>query len=156
MQAGLLIRWAVKRDTDAMVDIDRQSYAKAWGEESFIKHLKNRACIGLVAESEGRIVGFVIYELAKKSLAVLRIAVHPAERRKGVGKAILERLAGKLTKQIRLFASISVGENDQDAMEFLRACGLKARELYPADPPENGGDVWVFHLECPERSGKES
>ena len=46
-----------------------------WSEEEFIRCLRQRNCIGMVAEHGERVVGFMIYELHKTRLHILNFAV---------------------------------------------------------------------------------
>ena len=71
------IRWLIRRDMPEVLDIERQSFEFAWTEEDFLCCLRQRNCIGMVAEYNHRIVGFMIYELHKAKLHVLNFAVDP-------------------------------------------------------------------------------
>lgn len=46
--------------------IDKDSH-NPWDEETFISHLRQRNCIGLICETEEKIIGFAIYYLEKAS-----------------------------------------------------------------------------------------
>ncbi len=63
------IRWMIRRDMPEILGIEDRSFEFPWLEEDFIRCLRQRNCIGMVAEHDDRIVGFMIYELHKNRIA---------------------------------------------------------------------------------------
>src|ERR671912_367951 len=76
------IRWMIRRDMPEVLAIEEQSFEFPWSEEDFIRCLRQRNCIGMVAEHNERVVGFMIYELHKTRLHVLNFAVNASYRRR--------------------------------------------------------------------------
>ena len=120
------IRWMIRRDMQSVLEIERQSFEFAWTEEDFIRCLRQRNCIGMVAERGEQIVGFMIYELHKNRLHVLNFAVHPEFRRCNVGQSMAEKLVGKLAFQRRNRIMLEVRESNLDAQLFFRKLGFRA------------------------------
>ena len=58
------IRWFIKRDMPKVLKI-QENFEFSWEEEDFIEALVQTNCIGMVAEANNKIVGFIIYELYK-------------------------------------------------------------------------------------------
>ena len=83
----LQIRWMFKRDLAEVLEIEQGSFEHAWTRGEFITCLSKSNAIGMVAEHDHRIDGYMIYELNKTQLRILNFAVHPAYRRDGVGTA---------------------------------------------------------------------
>ena len=79
------IRWMIRRDMPAVLGIENSCFEFAWNEDDFIRCLRQRNCIGMVAEEDDQVVGFMIYELHKNRLHILNFAVHADHRRSGVG-----------------------------------------------------------------------
>ena len=100
-QLRVHIRWMIRRDMPEVLDIERASFEFPWFEEDFIRCLRQRNCIGMVAEHGERVVGFMIYELHKTRLHILNFAVAADLRRRGVGRQMVEKLVGKLSSQRR-------------------------------------------------------
>src|SRR5438128_2368971 len=84
-QARVHIRWMIRRDMPEVLQSEQLSFEFAWNEEDFLHCLRQRNCIGMVAEQAEKVVGFMIYELHKNKLHILNFAVNPAWRRMGVG-----------------------------------------------------------------------
>ena len=76
------IRWMIRRDMPEVLSIEKSSFEFPWSEEDFIRCLRQRNCIGMVAEYDERVVGFMIYELHKDQLHVLNFSVRPDIRRR--------------------------------------------------------------------------
>jgi len=106
--------------------IEEQSFEFPWTEEDFIRCLRQRNCIGMVAEFEEQVVGFMIYELHKTRLHLLNIAVHHDWRRRGIGEAMITRLISKLNWQRRSRLLLEVRERNLEAQCFCRSLGFRA------------------------------
>src|SRR5262252_9584455 len=83
------IRWMIRRDMPEVLRIENDSFEFNWTEEDFLACLRQRNCIGMVAEHEGQVVGFMIYELHKTRLHILNFAVGPNFRRLGIGAQMI-------------------------------------------------------------------
>lgn len=140
------IRWMIRRDMPAVLDIEGQSFEFPWSEEEFIRALRQRNCIGMVAELNEVVVGFMIYELHKNRLHILNFAVHHDYRRQNVGKSMIEKLVSKLSSQRRSRILLEVRETNLPAQLFFKSVGFKAvsvlREFYE-DSPE---DAYVMQF----------
>ena len=134
------IRWMIRRDMPEVLAIENRSFEFPWSDEDFIRCLRQRNCIGMVAEYDERVVGFMIYELHKNRLHVLNFAVRPEFRRRGVGTAMMRKLIGKLSEQRRNRILLEIRETNLDAQLFFRDCDFRAisvlREFYE-DSPED-------------------
>lgn len=120
------IRWMIRRDMPAVLTIEDASFEFPWCEEEFIRCLRQRNCIGMVAEVEDKVVGFMIYELHKNRLHLLNFSVDPASRRCGIGLAMMEKLAGKLSIERRNRIMLEVRETNLEAQLFFKTFGFKA------------------------------
>jgi ribosomal-protein-alanine N-acetyltransferase len=140
------IRWMIRRDMPEVLAIEEHSFEFPWLEEDFIRCLRQRNCIGMVAEHNERVVGFMIYELHKSRLHILNFAVHENFRRRGVGGQMVKKLSGKLSPQRRSRIMLEIRETNLPAQLFFRSLGFRAvsvlREFYE-DTPE---DAYLMQL----------
>lgn len=120
------IRWLIRRDMDEVLAIEGSSFEFPWTEEEFLCCLRQRNCIGTVAELDHKIVGFMIYELHQSMLRILNFAVSPDLRRQGVGTQMVQRLVDKLSQQRRREIVLEVRETNLDAQLFFANGGFKA------------------------------
>ena len=147
------IRWMIRRDMPEVLAIEERSFEFPWSEEDFLRCLRQRNCIGMVAEHDERIVGFMIYELNNNQLHVLNFSVHPEFRRRGVGSQMIQKLAGKLSCQRRNRIQLEVRETNLDAQLFFKQSGFRAtsvlRDFY-ADTTEDAYQMeFCFAEEAP-------
>ena len=119
------IRYMIRRDMAEVLDIEQASFEFPWQKEDFLRCLRQRNCIGMVAEYDERIVGFMIYELHRDYLRVLNFAVHPDARRRGVGQQMVEKLVGKLSQR-RTRILLETRETNLVAQVFFRSLGFVA------------------------------
>lgn len=138
------IRWMIRRDFAEVLHIERESFEFPWKEDDFLRCLRQRNCIGMVALDGAKVVGFMIYELHKSRLHILNFAVHPECRRLSVGQQMAQKLKDKLCLQRRTRMLLEVRETNVDAQLFFRAVGFRAVSVlrnYYEDTPE---DAYVF------------
>lgn len=134
------IRWMIRRDMPEVLAIEAASFEFPWLEEDFIRCLRQRNCIGMVAEHDDRVVGFMIYELNKSRIQVLNFAAAPDVRRRGVGSQMVRKLIGKLSAQRRTRILLEVRETNLAAQLFFRNNGFRAISVlrdYYEDTPED-------------------
>lgn len=134
------IRWMIRRDMAEVLAIENQSFEFPWSEEDFIRSLRQRNCIGMVAECDERVVGFMIYELHRNRLHILNFSVRTEFRRRGVGSQMLHKLIAKLSQQRRNRIMLEVRETNLAAQLFFRENGFRAVSLlreYYEDTPED-------------------
>ena len=154
------VRWLIRSDMLDVLRIEYQSFEFPWVDDDFLCCLRQRNCIGMVAEADWidgtgvwRIVGFMIYELNKGWLELLNFAVDPQFRRRGVGTQMVERLVDKLGQQRRTDITALVRENNLGAQLFFRSCGFKATEVVPDAYDEcvtEDGYLFRYHQDQPD------
>lgn len=147
-------RFMVRRDLPALLAIEQASFPYPWDEQDFMDELRPRNVWCIVAEVDGEVAGFMVYELEKHAVMLSNFAVHPAYRRCGVGRAMIDKLKGKLSLQRRRWLRAVVIEWNAPAHLFFRACGLRAvsvlrghfagGELDEALGVEGGADGYLF------------
>lgn len=147
-QLRVHIRWMIRRDMPEVLSIERESFEFPWFEEDFIRCLRQRNCIGMVAEQGERVVGFMIYELHKTRLHILNFAVANNMRMRGIGRQMAEKLEGKLSSQRRTRITLEVRETNLAAQLFFKQVGFRATNVlrsYYEDSPE---DAYVMQYHC--------
>lgn len=120
------IRWMIRRDMPEVLAIEAGAFEFPWGEDDFIRCLRQRNCIGMVAEHNQRTAGFMIYELHRDRIHVLNFVVATGERRRGIGRAMCAKLAGKLSRERRSRIMLEVRETNLDAQLFFQVHGFRA------------------------------
>ncbi len=139
------VRWMIRRDLPEVMAIESDVFAEhAWTEDEFIRCLRERNCIGMVAERDDKISGYMIYELNKSQLHVLNFAVARSEQRTGVGRRMLEKLMLKLSHQRRNRILLEVRDSNHTAHLFFRAMGFRALNVLRNFYADTDDDAYVF------------
>ena len=145
-QTRVHIRWMIRRDMPEVLAIEHASFEYPWCEEEFLRVLRQRNCIGMVAEHGERIVGFMIYELHRNKIHVLDFATHREFRRRGVGRQMIAKLVGKLSSQRRNRIALHVRETNLAAQLFYRVVGFRAMEVVREHYADSGEDAYSMQL----------
>lgn len=136
-QDSLRTRWMIEKDLEGTLLIEQQAFEKPWDRTILLNHLRQRSNVGIVAEVEGEIAGFCIYQIVRdEGTKVLKIAVAPDHRRRGIGFFMLDSLFQK--KWLGEHVEVRVAEDNLGSQQFLRACGFRA--VPHRDAHEGEGD----------------
>lgn len=136
------IRWMMRRDMPEVCKTEQASFELAWTEDDFLSCIRQRNCIGMVAEQGEKVVGFMIYGLHKSKLRILNFAVHPGFRRLGVGAQMVAKLISKLSSHRCTRITMEVRETNLLAQLFFRAQGFKVAGMLRAWYKGNGEDAY--------------
>ncbi len=128
-ELGVHVRWMIRRDMAEVVAIEQEAFEFPWSEEEFTRCLRQRNCIGMVAEMADSVVAFMIYELHRSKLHVLNFAVVRSHRRLGIGSRMMDKLVGKLTPDRRGRIVLEVRETNLPAQLFFRSLGFRATSV---------------------------
>ncbi len=150
MEITPYIRWMLDRDLPEILAIEFECYDSPWMEEDFIRCLRQRNCIGMVAEHEDRVVGFMIYELHKHRIDITNFTVAVACHRCGVGTQMLDKMKAKLSLQRRSRLSLEVRESNLPAQLFYRDMGFHAVNVLREFYPDTDEDAYVMEFVHPE------
>ena len=140
------IRWMIRRDMAEVLAAETASFDQPWTEEDFLRCLRQRNCIGMVAEHQDRVVGFMIYELHKSRLHVLNFAVAPDARRSGVGAQMVAKLVAKLSSHRRGKVTLAVRERNLDAQVFFKTQGFRATRVLRNYYEDSGEDAFLMEF----------
>ena len=141
------IRWMIRRDMPEVLAIEEGSFGCPWTEEDFLRCLRQRNCIGMVAEHGESIAGFMIYELHKNRLHILDFAVMPGYRRKSIGLQMITKLLAKLSSHRRTRVTLEVRETNLGAQIFFGKQGFRAVKVLRSYFEDSGEDAYQMHYQ---------
>lgn len=143
------IRWMIRRDMDEIVAIESASFDDPWDEATFIQCLRQRNNIGMVAEHGDILTGYMIYTLHKNRLEAINFAVHPDYRRRGVGRAMVDKLKSKLHPERRAKLEILIRDTNTAAHLFFKSQGFRCVEIVKTPFIDNDSDGYFFNYVAP-------
>jgi [ribosomal protein S18]-alanine N-acetyltransferase len=149
------VRWLIRRDMPEVLTIENASSEFPWSEEDFLTTLRQRNCIGMVAEHDHDIVGFMIYELHKGRLGLLNMAVASHVCRCGIGRQMIERLKDKLSQQRRTEIQAEVRERNLPAQLFFRKQGFHVSSVLREHYDDTEEDAYLMRYRVSEKARKE-
>ena len=122
---SLHIRWMIRRDMPEVLAIEQSAFEYPWSEDDFKDALRHRNTVSMVAENDhGRIVGLYAYVFTPQRLDVINLAVHSRHRRNGIGRAMLDKLKSKLSREYHNMLIIDVREFNLGGQLFLKSQGF--------------------------------
>jgi ribosomal protein S18 acetylase RimI-like enzyme len=137
------IRWGLKKDRDAIIEIEKDVFDYPWSRKDYDETLKSRDCIDLVVELDGKIVGYIVYSLSPTYINVLNFAVARSQWRTGIGTAILNKMKGKLNQKRNLLR-FEVTDANLGGHLFLKKNGFIVTEIFPGAYDVNDDDMYIF------------
>jgi len=144
--AGFVIhvRWMIRRDMPTVLAIEESSPEPHWTtEDEFLFRLRQRTCVGMVAEVGADVVGFMIYEIHKDRLGLLKFVVHSRYRRSWIGRAMMSMLFVKLSPSTRNRIVPEVRETNLAAQLFFRSMGFRAIRIIKGEV-----DSYLMQYRC--------
>jgi [ribosomal protein S18]-alanine N-acetyltransferase len=138
------IRWAIRRDFPEILAIEQANFEYPWSEEEFLRVLRQRNAIGMIAEIKEQVVGTFIYELQRSKIQLLNFAVCPEHVRRGIGTAMFEKLKGKLSMDRRHTLTVMNRETNVAGSLFLKTLGFRG-ELIRGHFEDSGEDGILFN-----------
>ena len=86
-------------DMDEIMVIERTSYRFPWSMGFFLQELQVACARSILAEADGRIIGYVLYWLLPGVIDIHNIAVHVDFRGRGVGRVLLRKVIAEAKRQ---------------------------------------------------------
>jgi len=153
------IRYQIRCDMPEVLQIERASFGEfAWTEEDFLHCQRQRNCIGMVAEQrDGKVVGYMFYELHDGKLHIVKFAVAPDVQGTGVDAQMVAKLVSKLKSaqtsesKMRNRITVIVPADREDGIDFFLGHGFVLLHSLPGYYPtrESGEDALFLRYVLP-------
>ena len=111
---------------DGVLEIERTSFGRPWRREHFLFEMReNRWAVNRVAIRAERVLGYACVWHLCGELKINNIAVHPAERQRGLASWILRRILNEAEKKGCRLARLEVRESNAAARRLYRRNGFE-------------------------------
>ena len=134
-------------DIGNVIAIERASFQFPWSTRFFLDELQVDCARSILAEVEGRIVGYVLFWFLPEEVDIHNIAVHPNFRRQGIGRLLLEQVVAAARRQDRVRVTLDVRFSNAPAQNLYRSFGFVTRGMRKGYYSDNGEDAVVMALE---------
>ena len=145
IMADLIIRQAEEKDVPAIEEIEKQCFTVPWSYESLHKDIvENGLAFYVVAQTDGRVCGYVgIWKILDEG-HITNVAVAPEFRRKHIGRAMLEALIDVTSQEGIEKYTLEVRASNQAAIRLYEGLGFKAEGIRPGYYEDNGEDAVIM------------
>ena len=121
---------ATVADVGALAEIHAKSFFRPWSEEELSRLLADHPVVQcLVARSTAvrakRISGFIILRIAGGEAEILTLAVNPIDRRRGLGRMLVEEATRRAYRERAESVFLEVDESNRAAVSLYRALGFE-------------------------------
>ena len=143
---GIIIRDMEEKDIEEILKIEKQSFATPWSRDAFLIELnENKLSRYVIAEVDGRIIGYGGIWLILNEGHITNIAVLKDHRGKGIGNKILEGLIWYCIKENIDSMTLEVRKSNIVAQNLYRKYGFidsGIRPNYYTDDKEDAIIMW--------------
>jgi ribosomal-protein-alanine N-acetyltransferase len=135
------------RDLGAIEEIERESYPTPWSRSMFASELSKPSsmCLGAFDAETGDLVGYLVISRYVDAWHVMNVAVTAAYRRRGIARALLERLFEVTGSDERRGYTLEVRVSNEGAIKLYERLGFVARGVrrgYYTDNREDALIMW--------------
>ena len=129
-----------KEHLNAVCDIEKSSFSHPWHREYFESELLKENSHMFVCIENNEVIGFSILNTILDEGELLHIAVSTNHRRKGVAKALFEKMFSVAKEKELAFITLEVREGNNNAIALYEYMGFErvgVRKNYYSKPTEN-------------------
>ncbi|SHH36519.1 ribosomal-protein-alanine N-acetyltransferase [Sporanaerobacter acetigenes DSM 13106] len=145
MSMDILVRPMLEKDIDEVLDIEKTSFATPWPKEAFTLEItKNMLAKYVVAEIQGKVVGYGGIWLIIDEGHVTNIAVHEKYRGLGVGNKIMEGLIDICRDRNIVAMTLEVRKTNEVAKSLYDKYGFKEYGIRPGYYSDNNEDAIIM------------
>jgi ribosomal-protein-alanine N-acetyltransferase len=113
-------------DLDQVVAIERLSFTMPWSRAAFLYEMEqNQVARCYVMRDGGRVLGYIcLWEVADE-MHITNIAVHPEERRRGIGRAMLGQVLAEARQRALRLVVLEVRPSNVEARALYESFGFR-------------------------------
>jgi [ribosomal protein S18]-alanine N-acetyltransferase len=134
-------------DLDEVMAIERASFAYPWSSSFFHQEFRVEYARSIIAEMNGKIVGYVLFWLLPETVDIHNLAVSREYRRRGVGRILLHKVILEALRQSSARVTLEVRTSNLAAQKLYESAGFVATGVRKAYYSDNGEDALTMALE---------
>jgi ribosomal-protein-alanine N-acetyltransferase len=135
-------------DLDSVEEIERASYPTPWSRAMFMAELRKPSSLALGAFTEDEaLIGYAFVSRYVDAWHVMNVAVVPEHRRRGVARALLERVFEVTAVDPRRGYTLEVRVSNGGAIRLYERLGFESRGVRRAYYTDNREDALIMWRE---------
>ena len=140
------IRPVGAHEMTALADIHARAFDEAWEAAAFARLLAMPGAFALQAAENDAPLGFVLARIGGGEAEIITIAVDPGARRKGLGRALMERAGAEALARGAEAMFLEVAEDNAPAIALYDRLGFEPVGRRPAYYTRSGGKVAAISM----------
>lgn len=140
-----MVREMRPEDARDVFAIEQFSFSDPWSFESIREGLGNSLDTWLILEEEAKVIGYCVFRIIAVEGELLRIAVLPEYRGRGLSKKLMDQMVEYARKMEAVSMSLEVREGNKRARNLYKSYGFteeSIRKNYYRDPCEDAIMMW--------------
>lgn len=121
----IAVRAMREADAKAVVKLEEEAFSRPWSAQGFADAMKQSDNIFLVAEEEGKILGYLGMYVSLDEGEITNIAVSSKERCRGIGSTLIEELIKQSRQRSIVRIVLEVRVSNAGAIRFYERSGFK-------------------------------
>jgi len=121
----MIIRQMQPKDVKAISELEILCFSDPWSENSIASELNNRLSYWLVAEVDGKIVGYVGSQSVLDGADMTNLAVAQEYRRQGIGETLVNDLVAHLRQKGIIALLLEVRASNAPAIALYQHLGFE-------------------------------
>lgn len=146
-EGGVHFRPMNSLDLEEIMTIERASFSYPWSGRFFLQELGASSARSLLAEIRGKIVGYIIYWILSDAADVHNLAVHPAYRRQGIGRSLVQAVIDEARRQGSARVTLEVRKSNEVAQRLYQSLGFVASGVRKGYYSDDGEDALAMVLQ---------
>lgn len=150
-EAEFSLRPMEEKDLAAAAELERLSFSAPWSEAILKESLESRLDFLWVLEPAeggiGKLAGYCNLRIIAGEGELMRIAVHPELRGRGLSRKLMDRLSETVREKGAEALTLEVRKSNQAAIELYKSYGFKeeaVRRNYYENPVEDALIMWLY------------
>lgn len=144
-----ILRRMTAADVDGVAAVEAATFPTPWSRDAFASEMRNVAARYLVAEKDGKIIGYAGAWIILDESHITNIAVLKEERGQGIGRALTAGLLQYLSNLGAAYATLEVRKSNEVAQNLYKSLGfikLGVRKRYYEDNDEDAFIMVCDHM----------
>ena len=132
-------------DVDGVFEVEKSCFEDYWSKNAFLDELKNPHARYLVAETEGKIVGYIGIWLIIDEGHITNVAVHKDFRGRKIGNELMKEMTELCKENYIKAMTLEVRKSNDVAQNLYKKYGFKMagiRKEYYSDNKEDAIIMW--------------
>lgn len=133
-------RRMTEKDAKLIAEQEKLIFSDGWSARSILETLRQPRALGILAEKEGDISGYLLFYFVLNEGEIVRIATVPHMRHQGVARGLVAELEKLCAQKEISRILLEVRESNEAARNFYTKCGFSedgVRRGYYEHPKED-------------------